>query len=206
MLAVLLFLASIKLPYLVVGLGLLLVERRWAAIGLCTALFLGCFAIGAVWATPEWMSGYMATIGRYVSGSFSDGEFYVADYQADSLTWERVASRFVSPSFAMVGQWLGRGVGVIGMLSLFCLRERIAAPLRVELCLRLLLGTYLIFSSYLGYYEQLLLVLCPLVSVVVRPMTLSRALASFLLVYVALSDAVFPPVVSFMCKVLVFLV
>lgn len=206
MLAVLLFLASIKLPYLVVGLGLLIVERRWAAIGLCAALFLGCFVIGAVWGTPEWMSGYMATIGRYVSGSFSDREFYMADFQANSLTWERVASRFVSPSFAIVGQWFGRGVGVISMLSVFCLRDRIATPLRVELSLRLLLGTYLIFSSYLGYYEQLLLVLCPLVSVVARPMSLPRALASFLLVYVALSDAVFPPVISFMCKVLVFFV
>lgn len=202
--AVLLFLSSIKLPYLVVGFGLLFVERRWSAIGLCVALFLGCYGIGALWATPEWISGFFSTIARYITGSFSDGEFYFADFQANSLTWERVAGRFVSPSFAVVGQWLGRCVGVIGMLYLFCLKDRMATPIRVQLCLRLLLGTYLIFSSYLGYYEQLLLVLCPLVSIATQSISLSRAIVSFLLVYGALSDAVFPPVVSFICKVLVF--
>lgn len=85
----------------------------------------------------------------------------------------------------------------------FVRAPRIAAPRRVYLTLRILLATYLIFSSYLGYYEQLLLVLCPLIAIGTGQSRGWRALASLLLVYVALSDQVFSPLLSFVCKVLV---
>jgi len=203
-LACLLFLSSLKLPYLIVCLGMLVVERGWRAIVLCAVFFVLCFIVGAVWASPEWMSGYGATIVRYALGRFSEGGFFWDGFQSETLTWSRFARDLVSPEISSFVMWCGRAFGAVGLSVLFCKGFRLTAPQRVNTSLRLLLGTYLIFSSYLGVYEQMLLVLCPLVAVGTGQGRGWRTLVSFLFVYVALSDRIFPPVLSFLCKLLVF--
>lgn len=203
-LASLLFLSSLKLPYFIVGLGMLVVERCWRAIALCAVFFVLCFIVGAVWASPEWLSGYGATMVRYALGRFSEGGFYWGGFQSETLTWSRVSRDWVSPEIALVVMWCGRVSGAIGLGVLFFKGARFTAPQRVNWSLRIMLATYLIFSSYLGVYEQLLLVLCPLVGVGTGRGRGWRTYVSFLLVYVALSDQMFPPVLSFVCKVLVF--
>ncbi len=199
----LLFLSSLKLPYFVIGLGILLVERCWKAIGLCFVMFVATFAVGAVWSSPAWMSGYLSTIGRYITGNFSEGGFFWGGFHSGTPTWQYVSRGFLTPEVTQAVQWGARILGAVLMFALFVRGPSMAPSQRVSNSLRILLGTYLVFSSYLGNYEQILLLLCPLVALATGRYGGLKAMLVLLLVFGALSEGLMPPLASFLCKVLV---
>lgn len=101
-LASLLFLSSLKLPYFIIALGMLTVERCWKAIALCGVCLGLCFLIGAWWSSPQWMAGYGATIVRYAFGRFSEGGFYWGDFQSETATWDHISQDLI-PSQLLAG-------------------------------------------------------------------------------------------------------
>lgn len=150
---------SVKLPYLLIGVGLLGIFHRWRAIFYGVALIILLVLIASVWADPGWLGEYVLVMQSYSRRDFSAGGFVWGDYGATTPTVTTMLRPVVSSQ--MLGFFsFGAAVGAAVVVAKLVLRPQ---PLdRGDVLLVgviTLVGTYLLFAPYLGSYEDLLLLL-----------------------------------------------
>ena len=159
-----LFLLSIKLPYLFIGLGICFLVGAWRGIvfGLTLIIFaMGCLSVvdgGSA------LSEYVKTMGYYSVGDFGGSGFYWGNFGANSPTFINVATGYLL-DFNLVT--LNKFIICI-LVALFLAYSLL--PCRAPVVERLVTGSaiilavYLGFSPYIGRHEYILAFLPVLIS------------------------------------------
>jgi len=198
---------SIKAPYLFIGVGLLGLFHRWRAILLGGALGAVVLAVASEWAQPGWLVEYGAVMRQYSVRDFTDGGFVWADYGGGTPTVTNILRGLVSEE-VIGGITSGAAVFAAVILAFLCVRFDWRSRGRTLLVgCTTIIGTYLLFSPYLGGYEDLFILLPVAVLYVVgeSPAGNYRRSAALVVAVLSLWSEVFPVDVGVLLKALALL-
>jgi hypothetical protein len=162
-LGALLFLLSIKIQYAVLGAGMLGIERRWRALS--TGLLLTMISILAVdpLGTHGLISDFFRMMIRYSSGDMARNGFYWGGFGSNTPTWLTVTEGVLPDPLRHFVNTAAVIIGALSLVILFIRSKAIPTTKRLTAGSAIITGVYLCFSPYLGFYEQLLIIV-PLIA------------------------------------------
>lgn len=163
-LGLILFLLSLKSHYFIIGLGMLAIERRWRSIllgcGLITVAVLTMDPYGDQRLVPD----FFRTM-EHFSGFDEAGNngFYRGEFASSTPTWLTVTEGVLPDCLRHFVNTAAVIIGALGLVILFIRSKAIPTTKRLTAASAIMTGVYLCFSPYLGFYEQLLLIV-PLIA------------------------------------------
>lgn len=159
-----LFLLSIKLPYLIIGLGICFLVGAWRGIvfGL-TSIIVTTGCLSAVDGGSP-VSEYVKTMGYYSVGDFGGSGFYWGNFGANSPTFINVATGYLLDfNFAALNKFIIFTLVVL-FVAYSLLRRRAPVGERLVTGSVIILAAYLGFAPYIGRHEYVLALLPILMS------------------------------------------
>jgi hypothetical protein len=190
-LGALLFFLSIKFQYAVLGAGMLGIERRWRA--LMTGSFLTTISILAVdpLGTQGLIFDFCRMMIRYSTGDMVSDGFYWGGFGSNTPTWLTVTEGVLPDPLRHFVNTAAVIIGALSLVTLFIRSKAIPTTKRLTAASAIMTGVYLCFSPYVGFYDQLLLIV-PLITGAEPELFHSRRGTLLMLVGVMLSLSSLP--------------
>lgn len=202
--AMLLFLLSLKAPYFAIGTALLVMERRWRALGAGITITVAGMLLTEPFGTGHLMKHFLETLSRYSTQHAGSGGFYWGEFGSHTPTWLNSSAGLIPDDTRLFINSCAIGLGGLLYGTLFLKSARFDRQLRLTITTSLVVGVYLCFSPYLGFYDQLLIVLP--VFAALQPASLdSRTLAFAVIGSLSFSLSSFQPLVAVFAQKLLFL-
>lgn len=148
-------LAGLKPPYMVIGLGILLIYGRWRDLFYSATIVLLLTAMLTPMLTAGWLRSYINTLHMYASGNFPDIYAWSIDLNTMNI-FRSAISDLTGDSVAAVSSIILNGFILLSivMLSLFTPRRYITRGALIVS----LIACCLLFAPYSGAYEDMLLI------------------------------------------------
>ncbi len=187
-----LFLLSLKSHYFMIGLGMLAIERQWRSI------LLGCSLISVAvlmldpYGDQRLVPDFLRTM-EHFSGIDDSGDngFYRGEFASSTPTWLTVTEGILPDPLRHFVNTAAVIIGALSLVTLFIRSKAIPTTKRLTAASAIMTGVYLCFSPYLGFYEQLLLIV-PLITGAEPELFHSRRATLLMLVGVMLSLSSLP--------------
>lgn len=154
-----LFALAMKPQYLALGIGLLLIERRWREVAFGAALILAITLLIGSRMGDHWVQDYVATLRLYRGegvGEVYRGAFAPAEMNIFAKAFAGVLGERAAAAGSWVAMAAGVGLSVIWGVSRPRAPGAAAAPDSARAAHQTMMAAYLLFSPHSGPYEELM--------------------------------------------------